>query len=66
MWANLLASAAEDFSSHHTHFVSIISQLSPKQGEILKSLIGTESAHACDVAMDGIRMLFQVTRSDKN
>jgi hypothetical protein len=28
MWANLLVSAAQNFSSHHTHFVSIISQLS--------------------------------------
>ena len=59
MWANLLASAAKNFSSHHTHFVSIISQLSPKQGEILRSLIGTESAHDCELAMDNIRGYYQ-------
>jgi hypothetical protein len=28
MWASLLSSAAQHFSSYHTHFVSIISQLS--------------------------------------
>src|SRR5215468_8206172 len=30
MWASLLASAAKTYSSHHIHFVSIISHLSPK------------------------------------
>jgi hypothetical protein len=34
MWASLLSSAAENFSSYHTHFVSIISQLSAKQGAV--------------------------------
>jgi hypothetical protein len=58
MWASLLASAATTFSSHHVHFVSIISQLSPKQGTILKSLIGTESVHECEVATDNIRICF--------
>jgi hypothetical protein len=58
MWASLLASAAKEFSSHQVHFVSIISQLSSKQGEILKSLVGTESAHRCELAMDNIRGYF--------
>jgi hypothetical protein len=55
MWASLLSSAAQNFSSHHTHFVSIISRLSAKQGLILKSIIGTESAHDLDLAMDNLR-----------
>lgn len=59
MWANLLASAAQNFSSYHTHFVSIISQLSAKQGEILKSIIGTESAYECELARDNIISHFQ-------
>jgi hypothetical protein len=59
MWANLLASAAQNFSSYHSHFVSIISQLSAKQGEILKSIIGTESAYECEVAKDNIITHFQ-------
>src|SRR5262249_16477548 len=36
-------------------FVSIISQLSAKQGDILRSIIGTESAYALEGAMDNIR-----------
>jgi Abortive infection alpha len=59
MWSSLLASAAENFSSHHTHFVSIISQLSPKQGDLLKLLVGTESAVALESAMDSVRAVFQ-------
>lgn len=55
MWASLLTSAAQNFSSYHTHFVSIISQLSAKQGVILKSIIGTESAYGLERAMDNIR-----------
>jgi hypothetical protein len=45
MWASLLASAETEYSSHHVHFVSIIFQLSAKQGDILKRLIGTDNAH---------------------
>jgi hypothetical protein len=59
MWSSLLASAATDFSSHHAHFVSVISQLSPKQGEILTALVHTESATLCELAMDNIRGYFQ-------
>jgi hypothetical protein len=55
MWAFLLASAAQNFSSSHTHFVSIISQLSAKQGSALQSIIGTESAYGLELAMDHIR-----------
>jgi hypothetical protein len=43
LWANLLASAAEGFDPHHIHFISIISRMSPAQGQILKELIDTES-----------------------
>jgi hypothetical protein len=59
MWASLLATGADSFSSHHVHFVSIISQLSPEQGVLLKSLIGTESAHNLELAMDNIRGYYQ-------
>jgi hypothetical protein len=65
MWANLLASAATKFSSHHVHFVSIISQLSPKQGIILKSLIATDSAHQCELGLDNIGMYFATGRIRK-
>jgi hypothetical protein len=54
MWASLLSSAAQNFSSYHTHFVSIISRLSAKQGAALQSIIGTESAHDLELAMDSI------------
>ena len=57
MWASLLASAAETFSSHHTHFVSIISQLSPRQGAILNSLIGEVSADRWEMARDSVQGL---------
>jgi hypothetical protein len=53
LWANLLTSAAEEFDPHHIHFVGIISRLSPSQAEVLKEIIGTESAqelhHSIDV-----------------
>lgn len=59
LWANLLASAAVSYSSHYVHFVSIISQLSSKQGEVLRSLIGTKDAKALEVSMDNVRMYYQ-------
>lgn len=59
MWSSLLAAAAENFSSHHTHFVSIIAQLSPKQGVLLKSLVGTDSADELENSMDHVRTVFQ-------
>jgi Abortive infection alpha len=67
MWASLLASAAQNFRSYHTHFVSIISQLSAKQGLILKSIIGTESAYGLELGMDnmGVYGLFQSYRIRK-
>jgi hypothetical protein len=67
MWASLLSSAAQNFSSYHTHFVSIISRLSAKQGLILKSIIGTEDAHGLERAMDnlGLYGVFQSYRIRK-
>jgi hypothetical protein len=59
MWASLLASAITDFNSHHIHFVSIMSQLSPKQGELLRLLVGTDSPHQFDFARDNIQMFYQ-------
>lgn len=56
MWADLLVSASEKFESYHTHYVSIIGQLSGKQGEIFKDIIGTDSGHALELASDNIRM----------
>jgi hypothetical protein len=58
MWADLLVTASENFESYHVHFVSIIGQLSGKQGEILKEIIGTESGRELEFASDGIRMIF--------
>src|SRR5262249_20385607 len=43
LWSNLLASAAEEFDPHPIHFVSIVSRISPSQGEIPKEIIGTQS-----------------------
>jgi hypothetical protein len=54
MWASLLASAAAGISSYHVHFVTIISQLSPKQGDILASLIDTGSLASLELARDNI------------
>ncbi|MGT2501008.1 Abi-alpha family protein [Bradyrhizobium guangxiense] len=55
MWAGLLASAATGGSSYHVHFVSVISQLSQKQGELLEELIGTKSDNVAALAMDRIK-----------
>jgi hypothetical protein len=59
MWANLLATAATDYSSYHVHFVSIMSQLSAKQGNILKYFIGVDSAYQLEVGLDNISVYFQ-------
>lgn len=58
MWANLLVSASEQFESYHTHFVSVMAQLSAKQGHILKAIIGTNDKHELEIAADNIRMWF--------
>lgn len=57
MWAGLLASAAEGGSSQHVHFVSIISQLSQRQGELFVKLIHTKSEQRLGLAMDNIKSL---------
>lgn len=62
MWANLLVSASEQFESYHTHFVSIMAQLSAKQGEIFKEIISTNSKHQLEAAVDNIRMWFVQNR----
>jgi hypothetical protein len=62
MWASLLVSASEQFESYHTHFVSIMAQLSAKQGHILKQIIGTEDKHQLERASDNIRMWFVQNR----
>jgi hypothetical protein len=33
LWTNLFVSAAEQFSSYHVHFVSVIGRLTASQGE---------------------------------
>lgn len=57
MWAGLLVSAAEGGSSQHIHFVSIISQLSQKQGELFAKIVRTKSEQVLGLAMDNIRPL---------
>jgi hypothetical protein len=59
MWASLLESAAIDYDSHHIHFVSIMSQLSPKQGHLLQQLVGTDSRNEFDAAMVNIQVFYQ-------
>jgi hypothetical protein len=55
MWVNLLVSATEEFSSYHTHFVSVISRLAPKQGEIFKHFVqGIGDLHEWELALDEI------------
>lgn len=54
LWANLLASAAENFNSYCIHFVSVIARLSPKQGDIFKNVINTESLRDLQSSMDDI------------
>jgi hypothetical protein len=62
MWASLLVSASEKFESYHTHFVSIMAQLSAKQGHILKTIIATDDKHELEIATDNIRMWFVQNR----
>jgi len=45
MWSSLLASAAEDYSSQHIHFVSIISRLSARQAEIFRKILNTSDSN---------------------
>jgi hypothetical protein len=52
LWANLLVSASKEFGTHHIHFVSIISRISPSQGQILKEIIGTESLDALNKTIE--------------
>jgi len=59
LWANLLVTASEQYSSYHVHFVNIISQISPKQGKILRSILGTENAETLVLAMDNVSSYFQ-------
>ena len=60
IWASLLASAAKEFSSYHIHFVSVISQLSPLQGQIFEKLLGTKSAKDLELANDNLWMNFSI------
>jgi hypothetical protein len=62
MWADLLVSASENFASYHTHFVSIMAQLSAKQGELLKKIVGTTEKHEMEIAQDNIRMWYAESR----
>lgn len=57
MWAGLLVSAAEGGSSQHVHFVSIISQLSQRQGDLFAKIVCTKSEQVLGLAMDNIRTL---------
>jgi Abortive infection alpha len=54
LWARLLASAANNYGSHHLHFVALINQMDAKQAQLLEDLIGTESAREAELAMDHI------------
>jgi|SRR5215471_3643834 len=62
MWASLLASAASDYASHHVHFVSIISQLSAKQGNILRGVTVIDNAEYLSAATNTIYVDFQSSR----
>jgi len=63
MWASLLVSASDSFESYHTHFVSIIAQLSSKQGDIFMHIIRTKSKYELEIASDNIRMWYIQPRS---
>ncbi|MGH6924935.1 MAG: Abi-alpha family protein [Propylenella sp.] len=54
LWSNLLASAAEGYDPTYVHFSSVMSRLSAKQAEVLKNVIGTESAHELELGCDQI------------
>ena len=58
LWANLLAFAATNYDPNFVHFSSIISQMSASQASILKSVIGSESAHDVELAGDDIAIFF--------
>lgn len=62
MWADLLVSASENFESYHTHFVSIMAQLSGRQGEIFKKIVGVDNLHDLEICQDNIRMWYGANR----
>ena len=62
MWADLLVSASEKFESYHTHFVSIIAQLSGKQAEIFKKIVNVADVPALERQQDEIRMWYTNNR----
>jgi hypothetical protein len=58
LWANLLASAAEDYQPHYVHFANIISQISSRQAKIFTDLIGTSDARVLEISLDLLRSEF--------
>jgi hypothetical protein len=53
LWANLLASASEEFSSTHIHFVSILSRLSSEQAKLFEAMIQrAPDLHWLEIAQD--------------
>jgi hypothetical protein len=62
LWAHLLVSASTRQESHHVHFVSIIQQLSARQGELLATIVATKSRRHLSLAMDRISEYLEVHR----
>jgi hypothetical protein len=54
LWAQLLASAAEDYKPHYIHFANLISQISARQAGVFCELIGTTDAHELELSMDAL------------
>jgi len=54
LWANLLASAAEEYNPHYIHFANIISEMSAQQAQVFTNIIGTHDASELGFALDNL------------
>lgn len=61
LWTDLLLSATYNFEPSHIHFVSIISRLSAKQGEIFRQIVGTTNAEFLEDRRDFINAYMSTT-----
>jgi hypothetical protein len=59
LWANLLASASEEFSPHHIHFVSVISRIAAQQAEVFGTMFRAKDLHELEVGRDHVEAHFE-------
>ncbi|NNC47586.1 MAG: DUF4393 domain-containing protein [Sphingomonas sp.] len=69
MWANLLKSAAESFSSRHTAYAEILSQLTPLDAQSLEELVPADTLFFPALAMPvnlRVELRLKITNEMKN